>query len=68
MMVQLYLKLEVRLYFKLELHPTLAELACHAYTVAELDDRAETYRSIQKLDVSTEYKGWLCTTTKIIRR
>ena len=30
MMVQLYLNLEVHLYLKLELTPSIAELACHA--------------------------------------
>ena len=68
MMVQLYLKLEIPPHLKLELHPTIAELACHAYTVAELDDRAETYRSTQKFNVSIEYKQRRCDTTKMIMR
>jgi hypothetical protein len=37
-------------------------------TVAESDDRAETYRSTQKLNVSIEYKEWLCATIEMIVR
>lgn len=37
-------------------------------TIAESDDRAETYRSTQKLNVLTEYKKWLCDTEEMIMR